>query len=276
LTDVTIGSATTCAFCRFPIDAEPTRCPSCSAGHHSECWAENAGCSSIGCQDAPATLWASRATGQPMAAEPAHAVAYAASPPRTPGEPIAASSALPPIGPPTAAASPPAGVPALPALGGASRNRTKARLPLIVAVTVLVVCAVGSAIAFAVSSGPTAQDRQRAAFKDDAATALREFDSLDSELGGGVKPIEYDVLMNRVEKAYDDLVAATPQELSDDPALSSMASALDEYRSAQSAWDDYINCTDYYCTPVDDELDGHWGSASSDLADAHRSLEDER
>src|SRR6266567_8056923 len=45
-----------CGYCQSPIDgteAEPARCPACSALYHAECWSENRGCAVYGCTAAP-------------------------------------------------------------------------------------------------------------------------------------------------------------------------------------------------------------------------------
>jgi hypothetical protein len=45
-----------CGYCQSPIDgteAEPARCPACSAVYHAECWSENGGCAVYGCTAAP-------------------------------------------------------------------------------------------------------------------------------------------------------------------------------------------------------------------------------
>jgi Prokaryotic RING finger family 1 len=46
----------TCPICQSPIGAsEPTlRCPNCEQLHHQECWSEIGGCSTYGCEQAPA------------------------------------------------------------------------------------------------------------------------------------------------------------------------------------------------------------------------------
>ncbi len=42
----------TCPYCQFPIkqDSETVLCSSCRVPHHRECWQENGGCTTYGCQ----------------------------------------------------------------------------------------------------------------------------------------------------------------------------------------------------------------------------------
>lgn len=74
-----------CPYCRFPVKTGTLTavCPACEAVHHTECWAENAGCAVVGCSGGP--------TGEPHqpAAQP-----DAASPPSIVG------SSPPPLAPP--------------------------------------------------------------------------------------------------------------------------------------------------------------------------------
>jgi hypothetical protein len=46
----------TCPYCRSPVKTgdDAKECPSCGAEHHADCWAENDGCSVIGCAASPA------------------------------------------------------------------------------------------------------------------------------------------------------------------------------------------------------------------------------
>lgn len=49
-------SAAICPYCRAPIVAEESNellCPGCSTPHHSDCFAENGGCTVFGCSSAP-------------------------------------------------------------------------------------------------------------------------------------------------------------------------------------------------------------------------------
>src|SRR6185295_11166026 len=63
------GAQTTCPICQSPIGAEESavRCPACSQVHHEECWTEVGGCSTYGCERAPAAEKES-ATQQPLTA----------------------------------------------------------------------------------------------------------------------------------------------------------------------------------------------------------------
>jgi TM2 domain-containing membrane protein YozV len=49
-------SVEVCPYCRagFEAEDEVTRCPSCGTPHHSDCFAENGGCTIFGCPAAPA------------------------------------------------------------------------------------------------------------------------------------------------------------------------------------------------------------------------------
>lgn len=40
-----------CPYCQFPIkqDSEVLQCPGCKVPHHRECWEENEGCTTFGC-----------------------------------------------------------------------------------------------------------------------------------------------------------------------------------------------------------------------------------
>lgn len=42
----------TCPYCQFPIkkDSEAVKCSACKVPHHQECWEENGGCTTFGCQ----------------------------------------------------------------------------------------------------------------------------------------------------------------------------------------------------------------------------------
>ena len=43
----------TCPYCQFPIkqDSEAVQCRACQVPHHRECWEENGGCTTFGCQE---------------------------------------------------------------------------------------------------------------------------------------------------------------------------------------------------------------------------------
>jgi type II secretory pathway pseudopilin PulG len=250
----------TCPYCRFPAPATATTCPSCSAPHHAECWAENGGCSTTACPGAPGPA----------------PVGLAA--PAAPAAPVASAPALPPVA--FAPASAPALLAPAPATTGplppppAPRARRRPPASVAVALGVLVLCLVGSALALALSGalGPTAEERRLEQFRADARLALREFDALDQELDDGLRPVEYGVLVDRVGDAYGDLWAATPDELRGTPAVDGLADALREYRAARTAWDDALACT-ILCDDVDPTLQDHWSAATDRLDDVHDELE---
>ncbi len=60
-------SGKVCPYCRFPIKAgeEVVVCPSCAVPHHTDCWRENGGCTTYGCQGRPQMGGAQAATGVP-------------------------------------------------------------------------------------------------------------------------------------------------------------------------------------------------------------------
>jgi TM2 domain-containing membrane protein YozV len=43
-----------CPYCRTEFEDAPLECPGCGTPHHSECFAENGGCTVFGCSAAPA------------------------------------------------------------------------------------------------------------------------------------------------------------------------------------------------------------------------------
>lgn len=43
-----------CPYCRTEFEDAPQECPGCGTPHHSECFAENGGCTVFGCSAAPA------------------------------------------------------------------------------------------------------------------------------------------------------------------------------------------------------------------------------
>jgi hypothetical protein len=54
----------TCPYCRFPLKPgeQVMTCPACKVPHHADCWSENRGCTTYGCQGG-----ASAAPAQPVA-----------------------------------------------------------------------------------------------------------------------------------------------------------------------------------------------------------------
>ena len=69
---MTISSSVgkTCPYCQTPIKpgGQVTICSACGMPHHAECWQENHGCTTFGCQGAPATtqLAAPQPSPQPI------------------------------------------------------------------------------------------------------------------------------------------------------------------------------------------------------------------
>ena len=65
----------TCPYCRFPLKpGEPViTCPACKLPHHADCWTENRGCTTYGCQSSPQVGGAQPVTG--VAQQPGMAVA---------------------------------------------------------------------------------------------------------------------------------------------------------------------------------------------------------
>ena len=88
-------SAAVCPYCRAPMLADETNvllCPGCSTPHHSDCFAENGGCTVFGCSAAPPEEPKLRLTGSEIAASGAPPVA---------GGDAFSGSALPTLGLPT-------------------------------------------------------------------------------------------------------------------------------------------------------------------------------
>ncbi len=64
-------STAVCPYCRAPMLAEETNvllCPGCATPHHSDCFAENGGCTVFGCSAAPPEEPKLRLTGSEIAA----------------------------------------------------------------------------------------------------------------------------------------------------------------------------------------------------------------
>ena len=64
-------SGAVCPYCRAPMLAQETNvllCPGCSTPHHSDCFAENGGCTVFGCSAAPPEEPKLRLTGSEIAA----------------------------------------------------------------------------------------------------------------------------------------------------------------------------------------------------------------
>src|SRR5579859_3648866 len=64
-------SVAICPYCRTPIVAEENNellCPGCGTPHHSDCFAENGGCTVFGCSAAPPEEPKLRLTGSEIAA----------------------------------------------------------------------------------------------------------------------------------------------------------------------------------------------------------------
>jgi len=64
------GNGRTCPYCRFPVEAGETArvCPVCAVPHHRECWLENQGCTTYGCQESPQVAGSGRVTLPPLEA----------------------------------------------------------------------------------------------------------------------------------------------------------------------------------------------------------------
>jgi len=96
-------SAAICPYCRAPMPADETNvllCPGCSTPHHSDCFAENGGCTVFGCSAAPPEEPKLRLTGSEIAASGA--------PPVVSGDAFSGSR-LPTLGLPTSTSvAPPA------------------------------------------------------------------------------------------------------------------------------------------------------------------------
>jgi len=111
-------NAAICPYCRTPIVAEENNellCPGCATPHHSDCFAENGGCTVFGCSAAPPEEPKLRLTGSEIAAS---------------GVPVTASGdAFPPS--PTLAEGSPAGTPSAvrPALGAARQKVAPPPMP---------------------------------------------------------------------------------------------------------------------------------------------------
>ncbi|MEQ1472614.1 MAG: NINE protein [Candidatus Acidiferrum sp.] len=64
-----------CPYCRTEFEEAPLECPGCGTPHHSECFAENGGCTVFGCSAAPAaeakiSVAETELAGPPRAAVP--------------------------------------------------------------------------------------------------------------------------------------------------------------------------------------------------------------
>lgn len=139
-----------CPYCRTPVEAgdATTTCEGCGTPHHSECYAENGGCTVFGCKFAPPddpkvavtagelsqAAAVSAPYGTPFSATgfgdvnapAAAAPALAAIPPPPPPPPPDASAAPPDQPPP-----PPSLLPATSMLLSATERRAKSRLAFI-------------------------------------------------------------------------------------------------------------------------------------------------
>jgi hypothetical protein len=146
---------------------------------------------------------------------------------------------------------------------------------LVLAIVLLVLSVIGSGVALLATGtlGGGETDLELIAYREDARTALREFQSLDEELDDGLKYFEYEILTERVEDALDDLEVAMPTRLHGDVSYLALSRALDEYQAAQEAWSENLDCT--YCDTDDVEptLQSHWTDASGELEKAAAALE---
>jgi len=48
------SAASTCPYCRTPVDDDPEECPACATLHHAECLREHGRCTVLGCRGRPA------------------------------------------------------------------------------------------------------------------------------------------------------------------------------------------------------------------------------
>jgi hypothetical protein len=46
-------TATTCPYCRTPVEDDPLECPACATVHHGECLREHGRCTVLGCRGRP-------------------------------------------------------------------------------------------------------------------------------------------------------------------------------------------------------------------------------
>lgn len=76
----------TCPYCRFPIKPgeQITICPKCDTPHHTDCWEENEGCTTYGCDGGQS---AATPTAMPHVPQGGYAPQYAPSQPPTYGTP---------------------------------------------------------------------------------------------------------------------------------------------------------------------------------------------
>src|ERR1700692_1006943 len=89
-----------CPYCRAPIEAEDESllCEECATPHHTDCYAENGGCTVFGCSKAPVdepriSITASELSGHAHSVTALQASLPPPPPPRLPGS---TSSAPPP------------------------------------------------------------------------------------------------------------------------------------------------------------------------------------
>jgi TM2 domain-containing membrane protein YozV len=89
-----------CPYCRAPLEAEEesTICEACATPHHTDCYAENGGCTVFGCSKAPVdepriSITASELSGHAHSVTALQASLPTPPPPRLPGS---TSSAPPP------------------------------------------------------------------------------------------------------------------------------------------------------------------------------------
>lgn len=154
----------------------------------------------------------------------------------------------------------------------APRRRSTA---VVVAFVLLVLTVVGSATAL-VASGVLDEvrtDPEVVAYREDARTALREFQTLDDELDDGLRYIEYEILVQRAKDALDDLQVRMPARFSGDASYPALSRALDSYQAAEEAWRANIDCTFCDQDEVEPTLQHHWSDASIEVGKAGSALE---
>lgn len=101
----------TCPYCRFPVKEQSsiTVCGACSSVHHDDCWADNGGCSVVGCIAGPSSDATTHVAPPIPAVGPAPTIIQDPIPPGVPpaappapmypGPPDDGKSAPPPTGP---------------------------------------------------------------------------------------------------------------------------------------------------------------------------------
>lgn len=197
-----------CPFCRFALKegAAVVACPSCSATHHEDCWADNGGCAIMGCAAAPSPAAASALPPRPAVAPPQPA----------PGPQPAPAGAVPAS--PVHAQAPAAGQPSR---GGRSGG-------LIAAVLVLALVIAGSAAAVVLTSSRGA----KAAVAGPGPVTSRELGD-DGGQTTATTPTPEATATPVETKTPEPTVTAAPPE----SPRAAIQNVLDEYYAAVEAGD---------------------------------------